>query len=205
MAWRSLGSWEALVATGYGQALLVKLALVATAVALAAYNRYRALPAVRTAPHTEAAWRRLRGTVTAEAAVLVAVLAVTGWLVNANPTLDAGGAPAASTAGTIEQTVPVGSDTITARMTPGTVGINSLEFAITDQAGHVVQPVSDPQVSVTMPAAGVGPLNRPVTSTGPGTYQAVLDLPLSGQWVVTIAVRTSEFDQPTASIPVNLT
>jgi copper transport protein len=55
-----------------------------------------------------------------------------------------------------------------------------------------------------MPAAGVGPLTRPVTSTGPAAYQAVLDLPLSGQWVVTIAVRTSEFEQPSASIQVNL-
>lgn len=55
-----------------------------------------------------------------------------------------------------------------------------------------------------MPAAGIGSLTRPVTGTGPGAYQAVLDLPLSGQWVVTIAVRTSEFDQPTARIPVNL-
>jgi len=55
-----------------------------------------------------------------------------------------------------------------------------------------------------MPAAGVGPLTRPVSATGPGAYQSVLDLPLSGQWVVTIAVRTSEFEQPGASIQVNL-
>jgi copper transport protein len=209
LAWRILGSWAAFVDTGYGQALLVKLALVAVAVGLAGYNRYRALPAVLAAPDTEAAWRRLRGTVTAEAAVLVGVLAVTGWLVNASPTPGTatggtGSEQSSSTAGGFEQSVPVGSDIITARITPGAVGINSLEFTITDQAGQVVQPVSDPQVSVTMPAAGVGPLTRPVTSTGPGAYQAVLDLPLSGQWVVTVAVRTSEFDQPTASIPVNL-
>ena len=90
----------------------------------------------------------------------------------------------------------LGSDTVTARITPGAVGINSLEFTVTDPPGKPVQPVSDPQVSVTMPAAGVGPLTRTVTGTGPGAYQAVLDLPLSGQWVVTIAVRTSEFEQP---------
>jgi copper transport protein len=55
-----------------------------------------------------------------------------------------------------------------------------------------------------MPAAGVGPLTRPVTGTGPGAYQSVLDLPLSGQWLVTISVRTSEFDQPAASLPVKV-
>ncbi len=202
LAWRILGSWAALIDTGYGQALLVKLALVGAAVGLAGYNRYRALPAVRVAPDSDAAWRRLRGTVGAEAAVLVGVLAVTGWLVNSNPTLETVGTT--TTAAAVEQTVPVGPDTITARITPGTVGINSLEFTITDPSGQAVQPFSDPQVSVTMPAAGVGPLTRPVTGTGPGAYQAVLDLPLSGQWVVTIAVRTSEFDQPTASLQVNL-
>jgi copper transport protein len=69
---------------------------------------------------------------------------------------------------------------VTARITPGTVGINSLEFTVTDQEGQPIQPVFDPQVSVTMPAAGVGPLIRPVTGTGPGAYQSALDLPLSG-------------------------
>ena len=40
--------------------------------------------------------------------------------------------------------------------------------------------------------------------TGPGTYQAVLDLPLSGQWVVAISVRTAEFEQPSARIEVQI-
>jgi copper transport protein len=67
-----------------------------------------------------------------------------------------------------------------------------------------VQPFADPAVAVTMSAAGVGPLTRPVSVSGPGTYQAVLDLPLSGQWVVAISVRTSEFEQPTARIEVQI-
>ncbi len=35
-----------------------------------------------------------------------------------------------------------------------------------------------------------------------GAYQAVLDLPLSGTWVLTVSVRTSEFEQPSARIEV---
>ena len=177
LAWRILGSWDALVATGYGQALLVKTFLVAVAVALAGYNRYRALPAVTAAPDADTAWPRLRRTVAAEAAVLVAVLAVTGWLVNASPTLDNARVSQTPPPVAIEQTAALGADTVTARITPGTVGINSLEFTVTDQEGRAIQPVSDPQVSVTMPAAGVGPLIRPVTGTGPGAYQSALDLP----------------------------
>ncbi|WP_395728992.1 copper resistance CopC/CopD family protein [Nakamurella sp.] len=208
LAWRILGSWSALVDTGYGQALLVKLGLVVAALAVAGYNRFVVLPAIDTAPTAEAGWVRLRRSVSVEAGLLVAVLAVTGWLVNASPTLpatgDNGGAAAAPVAAPQEQTVPLGAGTVSARLTPATAGINSLEFSVVDANGQPVQPVSDPEVSVTMPAAGVGPLTRPVSVTGQGAFQAVLDLPLSGQWVVTISVRTSEFEQPSARIEVDI-
>jgi len=210
LAWRILGSWAALVDTGYGQALLIKLGLVVLAVAAAGYNRFLARPAIAAAPTAEAGWLRLRRAVTVEAGLLVAVLAVTGWLVNASPTpATAGsgtGVPAAApTAGVpVEQTAALGTGRVTARLTPAAAGINSLEFSVVDANGQPVQPVSDPEVSLTMPAAGVGPLSRPVSATGPGTYQAVLDLPLSGQWVLTISVRTSEFEQPSARIEVEI-
>jgi copper transport protein len=209
LAWRILGSWAALVDTGYGLALLVKLGLVLLAVAAAGYNRFVLRPAISGAPTAEAGWVRLRRSVTVEAGLLVAVLAVTGWLVNASPTLPSAAAAtepaAAPAAGTpVEQTVPLGTGRLTARLTPATRGVNSLEYGITDANGQPVQPVSDPTVSVTMPAAGVGPLTRPVSVTGPGAYKAVLDLPLSGRWVVTISVRTSEFEQPSARIEVEI-
>jgi copper transport protein len=149
-------------------------------------------------PLTEAL--ALACTMLPETVVLIGVLAVTGWLVNVSPTLDvsASSGQVSSTAGAIEQTVPVGSDTITARITLGTVGINSLEFTITDQTGQATG--VRPDGSVTHASRR----RRPAHQHRAGAYQAVLDLPLSGQWVVSIAVRTSEFDQPTANIPVNL-
>lgn len=209
LAWRILGSWAALVDTGYGQALLVKIGLVLLAVAAAGYNRFVLRPAIAAAPTGDPGWLRLRRSVTVEAGLLVAVLAVTGWLVNASPVEPAavgatGPSGVAGAAVPAERTVPLGSGQVTARLTPGTSGINSLEFTVVDANGQPVQPVSDPTVSVTMPAAGVGPLTRPVSVTGPGAYQAVLDLPLSGQWLVTISVRISEFEQPSARIEVEI-
>ena len=47
LAWRIVGSWDALVSTGYGRLLLVKVAFALVAVAIAAWNRYRLLPALR--------------------------------------------------------------------------------------------------------------------------------------------------------------
>lgn len=213
LAWRILGSWSALVDTGYGIALLVKLGVVLLAVAAAGYNRFVLRPAIAGDPTGAIGWQRLRRTVLAEAGLLVAVLAVTGWLVNASPTLPAaettadtaaGGVAGGQATAPVEQTVPLGAGALTARLTPGATGVNSLEFTVTDANGQPVQPVSEPTVSVTMPAAAVGPLSRPVSATGPGAYTAVLDLPLSGRWVVTVSVRTSEFEQPSARIEVEI-
>ena len=44
LAWRIVGSWDALLTDGYGQLLLVKIGVAALAVAIAAYNRFRLLP-----------------------------------------------------------------------------------------------------------------------------------------------------------------
>ena len=44
LAWRIVGSWDALLTDGYGQLLLVKIGVAAFAVAIAAYNRFRLLP-----------------------------------------------------------------------------------------------------------------------------------------------------------------
>lgn len=83
LAWVHAGTLSALVTTAYGRALAVKLALVAVVIALAAYNRLRLVPAIRAG--SESAWPRLRRTTAAELTGLIAVLAVTGALVNVNP------------------------------------------------------------------------------------------------------------------------
>ena len=49
LAWRIAGSWGALLDTGYGALLLVKVLLVAVAVAIAAWNRFSVLPRLRDA------------------------------------------------------------------------------------------------------------------------------------------------------------
>ena len=103
-AWRIVGSWSALVHTGYGRLLLVKLAVAAVAVAIAGFNRWRLLRAVGhggrhgvghgvgdgVGPGGEPGERgstvlRVRTAVWSEAALLVVVLAVTGFLVNLSP------------------------------------------------------------------------------------------------------------------------
>jgi len=83
-AWLHLGSWHAFVASDYGRTLLIKLALVATVVALGAIN-WRIL---RPALGTEAAARRLRRSAALELVAAAAVLAATAVLVAASPPAD---------------------------------------------------------------------------------------------------------------------
>jgi len=95
-AWRVVGSWSGLVHTGYGRLLLVKVAVAAVAAAIAGFNRWRLLPRVvdgvghAGGPDGDPQERgsavlRVRTAVWAEAALLVVVLAVTGFLVNLSP------------------------------------------------------------------------------------------------------------------------
>ncbi len=225
LAWRVLGSWGAVVGTGYGRVLLVKVGVVVVVLGVAAVNRFRIVPRIGAVPSDATAWHLLRGTVAAEAALLAVVVAVTGWLVGADPrpspTPPAAVAEEGSTGGAadpagspgsgdvtrpdgVERTVPLGTGSVTARLTPARTGTNALELTLADSAGRPLEPIADPEVTVTMPAYGLGPLSRPVTQIGPGAYQAVLDLPLPGRWVVSVAVRTSQFEKPVATVPVDL-
>lgn len=83
-AWLHLGSWHAFVDSDYGRTLLIKLALVATVVALGAINWRIMRPALG----TEAAARRLRRSAASELIAAAAVLAATAVLVASSPPAD---------------------------------------------------------------------------------------------------------------------
>ncbi|WP_095588174.1 copper resistance D family protein [Actibacterium ureilyticum] len=77
MAWLLLGDLRALVATGYGQALL-KLALVGAVLGLAAANKLRFVPAMQAGDGRAA--RHLARSIEVETIVMVLVLAATATL-----------------------------------------------------------------------------------------------------------------------------
>lgn len=197
LGWRIVGSWDALFGTTYGGALLVKVGLAAAVVAVAGYNRYRLLPRMSRAP----SWAALRRTVGIEAGGLVVILALTGFLVEQNPrvetTTEAPGAVAADgdlgTDGRVELSIA-----------PGVRGENTLELHLTDPAGAPLIPHHPPTVRLTHPDAELGPFEHAVAETGPGSYETTVDLPLTGAWVAEVVVRTSEFDEPIARLPVDV-
>src|SRR5699024_7204329 len=85
MAWAIHREWASLFESDNGRALLIKLGLVAVALALAGWNRYRLVPSIRAVDQAGAALLRLRRIVHGEAVVLAVVIALTGILVNLPP------------------------------------------------------------------------------------------------------------------------
>lgn len=201
MGWRILQSWSALFGTGYGVALIVKVAMVLTVLAIAGWNRYRLVPAIAAQPKpADTAWPKLRRTVRVEALLLVAVIATTGVLVTQNPVRSG----AASSVQDATLAADLGSGQATVRLTPSRVGVNSLELTIIDANRRPIDPLTPPEVQITLPADKIGPLDRSLSQTGPGRYEAVAEFPLPGEWIIEISVRTSKYENPIARIPVTI-
>ena len=212
MAWIILPSAGELTSTGYGLALLVKAALVVVVIALGAYNRYRLVPAVEDR-HSDRARRWLGKIVSAEFALLIAVVGVTAVMVTRSPlgstTAAATAASPATSAEAHEMamaTVTLSDDGGTAEVmvTPGRVGSNAIDIVLHDVEGRVVNPYEAPVVELSLPAADIGPLRPEVLPLGIGHYQANADLSFAGSWELTIRVRTGEFDSVVGTTTVTI-
>jgi copper transport protein len=193
LAWRILGSWESLVATTYGLILLTKVSMVALAVAVAGWNRYRLLPRLRQAAgyrdRTQAA-QQLRTAVRAEATLLLFALLLTGFLVNQVPGDDQ--TPAAAEPTTV---VAVAGDIkVVTHLEPGRVGTNTVTVQVQDASGEPVEPYAQPTISISSDRVDLGA--RPARNVDSGTYQAQVVIPHPGSWEIGVSVRTSEFDNP---------
>jgi copper transport protein len=183
----------ALVTTGYGRLLLLKLAAVAALLGLAAWNKRRLTP--RLAAGDEAAARRLRRSIGAEMAVAAAVLALTAALGQTVPprALDAGhdhGAPAG-------YTVVASADDLTATVAvaPARIGRNGADIFLQRPDGAPLRALAL-EIELALPAAGVEPLVRMARAVEPGHYRVdALDIPLAGRWTLTLGVLVSDFDK----------
>ncbi|GAA1435048.1 copper resistance protein CopC [Mycobacterium cookii] len=201
LAWRIAGSWGALLDTGYGALLLVKVLLVALAVAIAAWNRFSVLPRLRAAARREErrdAAAVLVRTTLAEAGVLVAVLLVTGFLVDRSPGPDTStGTPVA-----VEQSGSevVRLDDISAEVVLDPLGIGpaTLTLTMTDPAGEPAEGFEAPRVSLSTEETDLGEVA--LTNQGPGVYSGEVVLPTGGDWKVQVSLRTTEFDNPVRSV-----
>ncbi|GEM00335.1 copper resistance CopC/CopD family protein [Cellulomonas terrae] len=198
LAWRIVGSWDALVSTGYGRLLLVKVAFALVAVAIAGWNRYRLVPALRASnrQRTRRAGADLvRRAVVAEASVLVVVLAVTGFLVDRSPQAEVS---AVSRERNSVQTATLGDVAVLARLAPLTPGPNAVTLELTDSSGAPFEGYEAPRARLASDDVDLGPVE--LTNVGPGSYAADVVVPSPGTWRLQVSLRTSEFDNPVTTV-----
>lgn len=202
MGYLVVGSWETLFASAYGQLLLIKLGLVALVVVLAACNRLAFLPRIVRLPSQEQQWRRLRRTLAWEAWVLVAAVAVTGFLTNHSPNMPTAGSTAQPVS---QQGVELVAEsqglTVTGMLEPALPGSNTVTVHL-EYDGKPVS-VADVRVEARLPEQALGPLvASPRLLEGTGDYEATLSLPVRGEWQIQVLARIDTYAQPIAVIPV---
>ena len=202
-----LGSFRATFGTDYGQALLVKLALVAVVGLLAVWNRAYLVGAVRKRAAPESQWRRLRGAVLDEAVLVVVALAVTGLLTMQSPTDPDAADPSAATssAATSLQRAQFGTGSLQGRLLPARVGPNTFEFTLRDSDGAPLESKTEPEVTASLPSQGLGPLPATLEKLeGTSQYRAQVQLPVEGEWQILVTIPTKTFEPPTSTLTVQV-
>lgn len=198
LAWRIVGTWDALVSTGYGRLLLAKIATVVVAVGIAAWNRYCLLPALRagTGPHDRRVRSDLlRRSLVAEAVALLVVLVLTGFLVDRSPQAEASAVDRARNG---VQTATLEDVEVQARLAPLTTGPNTVSLELRDASGEPFEGLEAPKARLTSDELDLGPMT--LTNVGPGDYTAEVVIPSPGTWRLQVSLRTSEFDNPVTTL-----
>jgi copper transport protein len=196
-----IGSWDAVLDTGFGRAVLIKLGLLAALVAVGAVNRRRVVPALDrlaaagSAPG--AAGMLLRRMLRAEVALVVAVLGVTSALVSYPP-------PQSLASGPFAANVALGPLRLEVTMDPARVGPNELHlYLLRAKDGTPFAGTKELTVSLALPGKHIGPLPATAREAGPGHYVVdSVQLVPGGDWRLSVTSRVSEFDQYDTSLKV---
>ncbi|MDX6719445.1 MAG: copper transport protein, partial [Solirubrobacteraceae bacterium] len=198
-----IATWGQLLHTGFGRAVLIKVALVLALIPIAAINRRRVMPGLRrlvaSAAPPGAAGHLLRRTLRAEVAIVLAVLGATAALVSYPP-------PDSLAVGPFDGTARLGPLRLEATMDPARVGPNALHLYVLKAAdGMPFTGTKELAVTLALPSRGIGPLPQKAREAGPGHYVVdAVQLAPAGDWRLHVTSRVSAFDQyeTTLSVPV---
>jgi copper transport protein len=192
-----VGGIDALGSTTYGRLLSAKVAVVAVVAVVAGWNRLRMVPRVAAAsladpPVDDAAgWRRLIGLVKLEVVLLVAVMAITGVLVNVTPAKVAAQEQTPTTV-----SGPIGDGTMDVTVDPARPGRNDIHVFLLDADGTPSDQYDEAAFRLELPSQGLGPFDAEPVRAGPGHFQLVAtELALGGRWQLTVTVKPDRFTE----------
>ncbi|MCK9898798.1 copper resistance protein CopC [Parafrankia colletiae] len=190
-AWREVGAFGALFDTTYGRLLLYKLWFVLGVLGLGLLARRwvrRHFQSTSAAPVTSLAVTGLRRGVVFEIIVGAAVLAVTSVLVNTVPGRDSYAPP-------FSRTAVAGPLTVDVEVAPTRTGLQTIHVYTYDPQGRP-QRLVEASGELTLPSAGVGPLEVPLAEVTDGHAVAEgVGVPLPGEWQLRFTLRVNDFDQ----------
>ncbi len=87
--------------------------------------------------------------------------------------------------------------TATVAINPAATGSNAVQLKLDDSAGNPVA-VPELELAFTLPDRDLGPLPVTLKAEGTGRWSGTAQLPLAGNWVVSVTVRSSDIDQVTS-------
>ncbi len=178
----------ALIETNYGRVLLAKLALVALALGLAGFNRWRLTSQVEAGRLAAACV--LARIVTVEVALMLAIFG-TAALWRFTPPPRALAIAAAQPANIHIHTLKAMADVT---LTPGRAGpVHVAIMLMNGEFGPL--PAKELTLSFANPAAGIEAIERPAMRGADGLWRIdALNLPVPGRWNVELAILISDFE-----------
>jgi copper transport protein len=207
-------TWSALWETEYGLLLLAKVTLVLPLLALGAYNNRYAVPRLRAGIASVLERRRFLRAAGVELGIMVAIVAVTAVLVNAEPArteaameMEEGAAHTEEPTETaadheaFEGMVMLGDSEVMVMVDPAMPGENMIRLTFASPPENLTR-VS---ASASLPSQEIGPLNLKAKPdpAEPGTYVIEnASLSIAGEWELRIEALRGEFDLLTETIAV---
>ncbi len=189
-----------LVDTAFGRAVLIKIGLVVTLIALGAWNRQRIRPRLAAFDASGAAPGQagvaLRRTIRAELVLMVAALGVTAALVSYQP--------AGAQTGPFSAGERLGPARLELTVDPARAGANEIHAYLFDRrTGAQFGRVKELTVTARLLSRKIGPLRLEAERAGPGHY-VIRNAALapSGDWRLELSARVSKFDAYVTRIEV---
>ncbi len=190
-----VGSFEALLNTAYGRAILVKVGWLLVLAAFGAFHQQVVAPHLQGwrlrdpqgMQRAEVAARRFVFGIIAETLVSLALLATVAVLVSLPPARDVSANPAVPAAIQIGRS---GNLSLALGIAPARAGVNLFELAVQDGGDVSTATASHVTLRFSGPVAGAGITELPLVPHGEGVYVAQSGvLSMSGHWQVTAVVR----------------
>ena len=176
-AYQEVGSWGALVETGYGRIVLGKAGGIGVLALLGALNRWRNMRRVGDDPTA------LRRTAHVELAVATAVLVLAGLLASLAPAKSSLGQPPSSVV--VEGEDFAGEVSVRLEITPGQAGVNGFSAEVEAEGGTAVRSV----VLRLSPASGdVEPSRVELKRSGDRWTARGSAIATPGRWRATVTV-----------------